>query len=59
MRNLTGIFFAVAFLLHLTEALRFLGMPSNAVANMRQIFYALDLIVVIYWYGLKKSEEVR
>lgn len=59
MRNLTGIFFAAAFLVLLPEALRFLGMPSNIAANMRQIFYGLALIVVIYWYSLKKSQATK
>lgn len=51
MRNLTGIFLAAAFLVLLPEALRFVGMPSSLAANMRQIFYGLALIVVVFRFG--------
>ncbi len=51
MRNLRGIFLAAAFLVLLPEALRFVGMPSAIAANMRQIFYGLALILVIYRMG--------
>lgn len=53
MRNLKGIFFAAAFLVLLPEALRFIGMPSSIAANMRQIFYGLALIIVIFRMGVK------
>ncbi len=53
MRNLKGIFFAAAFLVLLPEALRFVGMPSSIAANMRQIFYGIALILVIYKMGSK------
>ncbi len=54
MRNLTGIFFASAFLVLLPEILRFIGMPSNIAANMRQIFYGVALVIVIYRQALKR-----
>ena len=55
MRNLKGIFFASAFLVLLPEALRFVGMPSSIAANMRQIFYGIALIVVIWKMSGKKK----
>lgn len=48
MRNLTGIFYATLFFILLPEALRFVGMPSSIAANMRQIFYGIALIIVIF-----------
>lgn len=45
--NLTGSFLASAFLVLLPEALRFVGMPDNIAANMRQIIYGLILVVVM------------
>lgn len=45
--NLTGSFLAAAFLVLLPEALRFIGMPDNIAANMRQIIYGLILVVVM------------
>ncbi|HEX8396066.1 MAG TPA: branched-chain amino acid ABC transporter permease [Pyrinomonadaceae bacterium] len=45
--NLTGSFFAAAFLVLLPEALRFVGMPNNIAANMRQIIYGIILVTVI------------
>lgn len=45
--NLTGSFFASAFLVLLPEALRFIGMPDSIAANMRQIIYGLILVVVM------------
>ncbi|HEX8198574.1 MAG TPA: branched-chain amino acid ABC transporter permease [Pyrinomonadaceae bacterium] len=45
--NLTGSFFAAAFLVLLPEALRFVGMPDNIAANMRQIIYGLILVAVM------------
>ncbi len=53
MRNLLGIFGAAALLVLLPEFLRFIGMPSTIAANMRQIFYGLALILVI-WKQNKK-----
>jgi branched-chain amino acid transport system permease protein len=58
MRNLKGIFFAAAFLVLLPEALRFIGMPSSIAANMRQIFYGIALILVIYKMGSKGRNSV-
>ncbi|PVZ12808.1 branched-chain amino acid ABC transporter permease [Porphyromonas loveana] len=51
MRHLKGIFYAAAFLVLLPEALRFVGMPSAIAANMRQIFYGIALILVVYRGG--------
>lgn len=48
MRNLLGIFLAAAFLVLLPEFLRFIGLPSSIAANLRQIFYGLALIIVIW-----------
>ncbi|HZV69327.1 MAG TPA: branched-chain amino acid ABC transporter permease [Saprospiraceae bacterium] len=45
--NLTGSFLAAAFLILLPEALRFVGMPDNIAANLRQIIYGIILIVVM------------
>lgn len=58
MRNLLGIFYAAAFLVLLPEILRFVGMPSSIAANMRQIFYGVALILVIYRSG-KASTETK
>lgn len=51
MRNLWGAVIASAVLVFLPEALRFLGMPSNIAANMRQILYGLALIVMMFKYS--------
>jgi branched-chain amino acid transport system permease protein len=56
MRNLKTIFLATVFLVLLPEVLRFVGMPSNIAANMRQIIYGVALILVIFQYGNKKKE---
>lgn len=45
--NLIGSFLAAAFLILLPEVLRFVGMPYNIAANMRQIIYGFILIVVM------------
>lgn len=64
MRNLWGILFAAAFLVLLPEALRFVGLPNNIAANLRQIIYGIILIVVIFKSGSnfsifkKQVEEV-
>ena len=57
MRNLTGIFLAATFLVLLPEFLRFVGIPGNIAANVRQIFYGAALIVVVYKHGLKKKNS--
>jgi len=51
MRNLWGILFATAFLVLLPEALRFVGLPNNIAANLRQIVYGIILIAVIFKSG--------
>lgn len=51
MRNMWKIAIAAAFLVLLPEALRFLGMPNNIAANMRQIIYGIILILVIFRYN--------
>lgn len=48
MRNLWKIALTAAFLVLLPEALRFVGMPNNIAANMRQIIYGVILILVIF-----------
>jgi branched-chain amino acid transport system permease protein len=47
MRNLLGIIIASAILIFLPEALRFIGLPSNIAANLRQIIYGLIIVIVI------------
>jgi hypothetical protein len=56
MRNLWGIFAAAAFLV-LPEALRFVGMPSSITANMRQTFYGLALILVVFRSAYSSKKE--
>ncbi len=51
MRNLWGSAIAAAVLVILPEALRFIGMPSNIAANMRQIIYGLALIIMMFKYS--------
>lgn len=51
MRNLWGILFAATFLVLLPEALRFVGLPNNIAANVRQIIYGIILIIVILKSG--------
>lgn len=45
--NLSGSFFAAVFLVLLPEALRFVGMPDNIAANIKQIIYGFILIIVM------------
>ncbi len=59
MRNLKGVFLASAFLVLLPEALRFVGMPSSIAANMRQIFYGVALIVVVWQVGNDKTNRIK
>jgi len=40
--NLSGSYYASAFLVLLPEALRFVGMPDSIAANMRQIIVRTD-----------------
>jgi branched-chain amino acid transport system permease protein len=47
MGNMTGTFLASAFMVLLPEILRFIGMPDNIAANMRQIIYGLILVAVM------------
>jgi branched-chain amino acid transport system permease protein len=51
MRNLWGSAIAAAVLIILPEALRFVGMPSNIAANMRQIIYGLALVLIMFKYS--------
>lgn len=51
MRNLWGAAIAAAVLIILPEALRFVGMPSNIAANMRQIIYGLALVIMMFKYS--------
>lgn len=51
MRSLWGAAIAAAFLVILPEALRFLGMPNNIAANMRQIIYGILLVFVMFRYS--------
>lgn len=58
MRNLWGSAIAAAFLIILPEALRFLGMPNNIAANMRQIIYGAILIIAMFKYSKGFIQEV-
>ena len=51
MRSLWGSAIAATVLVILPEALRFVGMPSNIAANMRQIIYGLALVVMMFKYS--------
>ena len=51
MRNLWGSAIAATVLIILPEALRFIGMPSNIAANMRQIIYGLALVIMMFKFG--------
>ena len=51
MRSLWGSAIAAAVLVILPEALRFVGMPSNIAANLRQIIYGLALVVMMFKYS--------
>ena len=51
MRNLWGIAIATAVLIILPEILRFVGMPNNIAANMRQIIYGLGLVIMMFKYS--------
>jgi len=45
--NLKGGLFAVAFLVLLPEAFRFIGIPDQVAANIRQICYGLILTIIM------------
>jgi branched-chain amino acid transport system permease protein len=45
--SLKGSLFASAFMILLPEALRFIGMPEDIAANMRQIIYGFILVVIM------------
>ncbi len=51
MRNLWGAIIAAAFLIILPEALRFIGLPNNIAANLRQIIYGAILIFMMFRYS--------
>lgn len=51
MRNLWGSAIAAAVLVILPEVLRFVGMPSNIAANMRQIIYGLAVVIMMFKYS--------
>lgn len=51
MRNLWGSVIASAFLVLLPEVLRFVGMPNEIAANMRQIIYGAILISMMFRYS--------
>lgn len=48
MCNLWGSSIAAAVLVILPELLRFIGMPSDISANMRQIIYGLALVIMMF-----------
>lgn len=47
MGNLKGSFYASVFMILLPEILRFVGLPTNIAANMRQIIYGAILVLVM------------
>jgi branched-chain amino acid transport system permease protein len=51
MRSLWGSAIAAAILIIIPEALRFLGMPSNIAANIRQIIYGFALVVLMFRFS--------
>ncbi len=59
MGNLTGSFLAAAFMILLPEILRFVGMPNNIAANMRQIIYGAILVLVMMSGKTGMGEDFR
>jgi branched-chain amino acid transport system permease protein len=47
--NIRGSVLGAFFVVILPEVLRFVGMPDDIAADMRQIIYGLSLIVVMYF----------
>lgn len=47
--SLPGTFLATVFIVLLPELFRFVGLPSEILGSVRQIFYALALILIIYF----------
>jgi len=47
--SLPGTFLATVFIVLLPEFFRFVGLPSEILGPVRQIFYALALILIIYF----------
>lgn len=47
--SLSGTFFAVIAVVLLPELFRFIGLPSEILGPVRQIFYALVLILIVYF----------
>jgi len=47
--SLSGTFFAVIAVVLLPEIFRFIGLPSEILGAVRQIFYALALILIVYY----------
>lgn len=47
--NIRGSILGAFFVVILPEVLRFVGMPDDIAADMRQIIYGLSLIVVMYF----------
>lgn len=54
VRQLKGIFLAAAFMVLLPELLRFIGIPDNLAAHLRQIVYGV-LLVVVTARGLRRN----
>jgi len=51
IRSLWGSVFAAAFLILLPEGLRFIGLPEDVAANLRQILYGTILVAVMFKYS--------
>lgn len=47
--NIKGPILGALFVVLLPELLRFVGMPDNIAANMRQIIYGLALVLIMYF----------
>lgn len=49
MGNLWGSLAASTFMIFLPEALRFAGLPTSIAANIREVFYGMALIFVLWF----------
>ena len=59
--NLIGPFLGVLFMILFPEGLRFLGLPDESAANIREIVYGTILIILMYYRpsGLKGIYSVK
>lgn len=59
MGNLKGSLAAVAFMILVPELLRFVGLPSDVAANVRQMLFGAALVVVLGVQHLNKGAKAR